>query len=319
MRDLFYVKRSDLSKTLLYHLEWVINLLQFGKSFFIFLFLIIFSIGSINTAFAQETWGWQRGIEADTEQGENYAKITFTIPEGYTNSKSDILNYVFIRTNTDDFIQAGIRYQSPYLILDPFFYSDGIESYGVLNPYREGIKNEISIFYDKGWKVAFLDADVNYYQEFEIDWASGTTISSAGMILENTSIEEDLVLSCDKIGTIDKVKDQKLFFGTNNQNWREAENVRFGYDTTRDYELGEWIVHQQPPPDFVTIKVKGDSYQLGFDCSKQPDIVEQIVEKKSKLPEWVRNVFIWYGDGIVSEDEIINALQFLIKEGIIKI
>jgi len=40
---------------------------------------------------------------------------------------------------------------------------------------------------------------------------------------------------------------------------------------------------------------------------------------ESKLPEWVRNVFIWYGDGVVSEDEIINTIQFLIKEGIIKI
>jgi len=45
----------------------------------------------------------------------------------------------------------------------------------------------------------------------------------------------------------------------------------------------------------------------------------KIEEPKQKLPDWVRNVFIWYGDGIVSEDEIINAIRFLIKEGIIKV
>ena len=45
----------------------------------------------------------------------------------------------------------------------------------------------------------------------------------------------------------------------------------------------------------------------------------KIEEPKQKLPDWVRNVFIWYGDGIVSEDEIINAIQFLINEGIIKV
>ena len=36
-------------------------------------------------------------------------------------------------------------------------------------------------------------------------------------------------------------------------------------------------------------------------------------------PEWVRNIFIWYGQNQISEDEFINALQFLIDEGIIKV
>ena len=44
-----------------------------------------------------------------------------------------------------------------------------------------------------------------------------------------------------------------------------------------------------------------------------------IAKTEQKIPEWVRNVFIWYGDGLISEDEIINAIQFLITEGIIRI
>jgi len=43
------------------------------------------------------------------------------------------------------------------------------------------------------------------------------------------------------------------------------------------------------------------------------------LESKSKLPEWVRNIFIWYAENKISEDELIGAFQFLIKEGIIKI
>jgi len=39
----------------------------------------------------------------------------------------------------------------------------------------------------------------------------------------------------------------------------------------------------------------------------------------SKIPEWVRNIFIWYGEKKISEDELIKALQFLIKQGIIKV
>ncbi len=38
-----------------------------------------------------------------------------------------------------------------------------------------------------------------------------------------------------------------------------------------------------------------------------------------KIPSWVKNTFLWYGQGLISEDEIIAAIQFMIKEGIIKI
>lgn len=42
-------------------------------------------------------------------------------------------------------------------------------------------------------------------------------------------------------------------------------------------------------------------------------------ETKQIIPEWVRNIFLWYGQGQIGEDELISALQFLVKEGIIKV
>jgi len=46
---------------------------------------------------------------------------------------------------------------------------------------------------------------------------------------------------------------------------------------------------------------------------------EVIEEPKQKLPDWVRNIFIWYAEGQIGEDELIGALQFLINEGIIEV
>ncbi len=40
---------------------------------------------------------------------------------------------------------------------------------------------------------------------------------------------------------------------------------------------------------------------------------------ESKIPEWVKNTMKWFVEGQISEDEMINALQFLIKQGIIKV
>lgn len=80
---------------------------------------------------------------------------------------------------------------------------------------------------------------------------------------------------------------------------------------------GEWVIS-----DIFNPKTKLNVSVIIPD-EQEGDVSEiespKIEEPKQKLPDWVRNVFIWYGDGIVSEDEIINAIRFLIKEGIIKV
>ena len=40
-------------------------------------------------------------------------------------------------------------------------------------------------------------------------------------------------------------------------------------------------------------------------------------EVEPKVPEWVKNIALWYGQGILSEDEFIDAIRFLIKEGVV--
>lgn len=42
-------------------------------------------------------------------------------------------------------------------------------------------------------------------------------------------------------------------------------------------------------------------------------------ENAKKIPEWIKNVFRFYVEGQISENDMIEALQFLIKEGIIKV
>ncbi len=41
--------------------------------------------------------------------------------------------------------------------------------------------------------------------------------------------------------------------------------------------------------------------------------------QESKIPDWVKNIFVWYGQDKVSEDELLNAIKYLISEKIIKI
>jgi len=43
------------------------------------------------------------------------------------------------------------------------------------------------------------------------------------------------------------------------------------------------------------------------------------LNEKPLIPEWIRNVFVWYGAEQISESELISALQFMISNKIIEI
>jgi len=74
----------------------------------------------------------------------------------------------------------------------------------------------------------------------------------------------------------------------------------------------------------ISIRLGGEEKRVSSDV---PFTVETITPQKTieqipepdekKLPDWVRNIFIWYAEGQIGEDDLINALEFLINEGII--
>jgi glucose/arabinose dehydrogenase len=47
--------------------------------------------------------------------------------------------------------------------------------------------------------------------------------------------------------------------------------------------------------------------------------VEELEASKQKIPQWVREIFVWYSQDKVSEEELLSAIQFLIQQDIIKL
>jgi len=52
---------------------------------------------------------------------------------------------------------------------------------------------------------------------------------------------------------------------------------------------------------------------------KTAETTISVLGEESKIPNWVRNVFIWYAEDSISEKELLQALQYLIKEKIIQV
>ena len=67
----------------------------------------------------------------------------------------------------------------------------------------------------------------------------------------------------------------------------------------------------------------GDGTPVPHQTQNVPPISEQdggsADKDVPKIPEWVKNTMVWYGEGLISEDEIISAIKFLINEGIIRL
>lgn len=45
----------------------------------------------------------------------------------------------------------------------------------------------------------------------------------------------------------------------------------------------------------------------------------ETIEEESIIPDWIRNIFVWYAEGTITETDLLSALEFLIGEGIIDV
>ena len=43
------------------------------------------------------------------------------------------------------------------------------------------------------------------------------------------------------------------------------------------------------------------------------------IKNDNQIPEWIKNIFVWYGNDLVTEKELISAIKFLVNDGIINL
>ena len=58
-------------------------------------------------------------------------------------------------------------------------------------------------------------------------------------------------------------------------------------------------------------------------CTHQSEAISITIGNDSnqnkKIPDWVKNIFVWYAEDKVSEEELLGAIEFLINQNIIQI
>lgn len=51
------------------------------------------------------------------------------------------------------------------------------------------------------------------------------------------------------------------------------------------------------------------------DKSEEELELEEVIE--SKIPDWIHEIFVWYAEGTISEDDLLSALKFLVESDVI--
>ena len=123
----------------------------------------------------------------------------------------------------------------------------------------------------------------------------------------------------------------------------EYEKIKI-FGTVEDPRSATWVHFAITEPDGTTVQVKAIAssdgnyenfiliccndigqysvyaewrgYHIGtvtFEVVEKPATQEGI----KKIPNWVRNIFVWYASEQISEDELLHAIKYLVQQGII--
>jgi len=77
-----------------------------------------------------------------------------------------------------------------------------------------------------------------------------------------------------------------------------------------------WSEGQIDDSDFVS----GIQHLINEKIINIPDLPEQASETtEEKVPDWIRNNAGWWADGLITEDDFVKGIEFLVEQGIIKV
>lgn len=126
------------------------------------------------------------------------------------------------------------------------------------------------------------------------------------------AVSEKIDNSKEKISTSNNISDSKSSELHDNEQEDSKYNKKLVFD---------FVDTSKDPQHYIDRYNNEPKYREWFDTNYPDFTIEEAVglDIKFEIPQWVKNIFGWYSKGEIGDDELIKSLQFLIKEGIIKV
>ncbi len=80
---------------------------------------------------------------------------------------------------------------------------------------------------------------------------------------------------------------------------------------------------QQDPTYYIERYTNEPSYKDWFDRNYPDYTIYEAVglaePEQELIPDWIRNNAQWWSDGLISDDEFLQAIKFLVENGVIRV
>ena len=153
---------------------------------------------------------------------------------------------------------------------------------------------------------------------------------SQGNVVDYYSCDGEYYSFRMKFGDDIHPKNKELFTGTILDNIRNYSQN----EIERKEKIASFVDQSKDPQHYIDRYNNEPKYKEWFDTNypqyssiyeavglKEIKSVEIVPEPTSistkKVPDWVKNIFGWYANDQVSEDELLNAIRYLINQGIL--
>ena len=182
---------------------------------------------------------------------------------------------------------------------------------------REGLVNPILHTGDDTWAPSGSE----FYDGLKIpDWTGKyfvATLRGNHLHMIDFELEDNKVLSHQKLflGDFGRLRDVAtgpdgyLYILTSNKDGR-------GFPEINDDRILR-VVPLEEVNNFEDCVSAGNPVMESYPRQCMANGETFIEDINQKIPDWVRNIFIWYASDKVSEDELLNAIKFLIQQEII--
>ena len=179
-----------------------------------------------------------------------------------------------------------------------------------------------------GTETNVFEVDVGDYGTFDIEY-SVQGISILDIFADPDEIQVTLQVKVNKIPnlltiTFDRDSFDATFEGNDDAFFVITDGDFIDIEETETTSESRSITFELRPGTeevsiFGTKLLQGSGGTLPEpEVIEEPEVTEPKPESVPKVPEWVRNIFIWYAEEKISEDDLLGAIQFLIDQGILK-
>lgn len=197
-------------------------------------------------------------------------------------------------------------------INNEFEISEEFRSISIVQyPKLECFESSRSAMYSQGCLIDNVLVNIIHYTAYVDDKVDSRVflLSSISKIMSNPIPSQSKLVSM-----------HPALSTTNSASSVDTPSITYHYTSTH---IENFPDSTKSPQHYLDRYNNEESYKEWFDSQFPNNTIHEILDvtepQKPKIPSWVNDTMQWYLDGVISEDEMITAIQYLVKEGIIDI